>query len=61
MLTDDLQTENYRGARGKLGLWSRKLWLVCMPAQVKLLCNEAVKLTREGESSLPLGMGRCQL
>ena len=50
---------NYPWARGMLGLWSRKLWLVCILAQVKLICNEAVKLTRKGERPLPLGMGRC--
>ena len=48
-----------RRSRGMLGLWSRKLWLVCILAQVKLICNEAVKLTRKGERPLPLGMGRC--
>jgi hypothetical protein len=51
-----VRLRNYPGAQGKLGLWSRKLWpllawslAACtLPAEVKLLCNEAVKPTREG-------------
>jgi len=50
MLLMNSKTENYRGARGKLGLWRRKLWPLPAMAEVKLLACETGNLTREGGS-----------
>src|SRR6266436_549663 len=55
---EEIRLRNYRGARGKLGLWRRKLWLGAAMLRVKLGADEAGNPSREGRNPLAKACGR---